>query len=321
MDQIACPNCGKTIDVEDSHPGQTVVCPNCADIFEVKDEEYAASGAAWDNPVDQVEDSLLESFAEAGPPAVTAAGRGGWRLVAYCLVVSILLLGMAFAVMWGGRYFRFSEIAEPQSPTARPTTLDGWIRQLDRGPTPEARREAARAIVAAGPEAVVAALDATTDIPDQGNTLAISPAVVRAMADQGTAAAAALGEALASEKTDVRAAAARMLEEMGPDAKGAAAAITAALNDRNHWVRWFSIDSLGNMGPAAAPAVDALLPLLKHADHNTRRRAATALGHIGAGAQGAVSALTETRQSDDDQSVRKAAGTALQRINSAEAVP
>ncbi len=242
-----------------------------------------------------------------------AGGTGRGRLAIYCLLGLVGFLLALIGVIAGARAIR-RPAAEQESPS-RPATLGEWIEQLKQGPDEQARREAAKAIVAEGPAAVIAALDATTKFPAEGVAPDFSEAVVRAMAGRRGAAVDALSEALGSEKENVRAAAASILREIGPEARGAIGPLIGALDDRNRWIRWYAVEAIGNIGPDAAEAVDALLPLVDHEERATRRRAIAALGRIGPAARTALPRLTEVRQDDRDVDSRRAARIALYQID------
>ena len=241
---------------------------------------------------------------------------GGSRVLIWSLLgLIVVLVGAIAAVV----VYREGEApAEPVDVPAHAETLDKWIRQLERGSNRNSRLEAARAIVRKGPKAVLAALDATTDVLGDGNALRISDPVVLAMADVGPELVDTLGEALSASEQDVRVAAACVLRAMRTRAGGAVEPLAAATNDENRWVRWFAADALGNIGPDAASAVDALIALVEHKDHFTRRRAIEALGKIGPAAKRATPALTKARDQDPKSRVRRAAARALQQVNLAE---
>jgi len=86
---------------------------------------------------------------------------------------------------------------------------------------------------------------------------------------------------LKSEKATERAAAARILGEIGPQAKDAVAPLTDALRDSEREVRQNAATALGYIGKAAAPAVPALAGALSDKDWQVRRAAALALGRTG----------------------------------------
>jgi len=248
----------------------------------------------------------------ATPTESTQQTRGSRTAIWALAGVAGFLIALIAAVV-GARLLR-ERVIRPDN-SAGPTTQADWIEQLDAGLDEAARQQAARKLVAMGPKAVIAALDATTDVPEGENRLQRSPAAIRAFASVGPEAVEALAEALASKRPDVRAAAANVLWEMGPDAARAVEPLAAVAGDQNRWVRWYAVETLGKIGPEAAPAVDALLPVVEHPEPRTRRLAVTALGRIGPAAIAAVPALTEAREKDKDRAVRGAAILALYQVN------
>jgi len=328
MNQVICPRCGRLITSDGPISGQTLVCPDCAATWQPPDDLDASSGSPWSNPAEGVSrwpfdpaaDYRHRSEAEHIPQADAGEDAAelsvGRRVMIYgLLAVSVFMVGLIGVVLLA-RQLRPAVARRGLPP--RPETLGQWIGQLERGPSKEARREAAETIAGMGPPAVIAALDATTEVSEDGNTLSISPAVVRAMAGLRPAPVDALGNALGSEKQNVRVAAAGILREMGPEAKGAVEALAAALDDQNRWARWFAAEALGKIGPDARPALDALLVLVKHPDRRTRRRVVTAIGSIGPAAKAARPVLAKVCEEDRDRAVRKAARMALYQVNLAE---
>lgn len=201
---------------------------------------------------------------------------------------------------------------------SRPTSLPGWIVQLKDGPGEELQREAAEELVAQGPDAVIAALDAVANIPDKGDALVLSEPAVRALAAVGPPVVAPVAEALGSERDDLRVAAACVLRELGPEALPAVAALGESLADENRWVRWYAADALADLGPGAAPAVGALMRLAEHEDRFSRRRAVVALGRIGPAAKAAAPLLARIETEDPSSSIRRAAAVALHQVNLAD---
>ncbi|MGA2034356.1 MAG: HEAT repeat domain-containing protein [Thermoguttaceae bacterium] len=194
-------------------------------------------------------------------------------------------------------------------------TLSDRIRQLETAKSKEERLEAAQAIVGLGPDAVVAALDDSTEIGEADQSLWICQPAAHSLAEVGEEAVPSLVAALDSRRANVRAGAANVLREMGPPAHDAADRLVAALQDDNRWVRWYALEALGNLGPAAAGALKVLAALLDHEDAYTRRRAVEAIGRLGATAAPVESALIEARDHDPDLGVRRAAVTALHQVN------
>jgi HEAT repeat protein len=116
---------------------------------------------------------------------------------------------------------------------------------------------------------------------------------------------------LKSEKVAARAAAARILGEMGPQAKDAVAELQAALADADKDVRRSAARALGDIGPASKPAVSALGKALKDAEAPVRQSAAYALGRIG---DPAAKAPLEAARKDTNEGVKRAAKDALKQL-------
>jgi HEAT repeat protein len=273
----------------------------------------ASSAGPWSNSLSQWEAAIAR---EAGPVVATppalppAEPLGPWETAIRGLLGLIAFLIALIGVVLAGRQLR--PLFAPTGGNAGAAPL---VHQLQSGKGKPQRLEAARKLVALGPPAVAAALDASTEASDDGQTLKLSRQAIDALAECGPDAAPALAAALAAPKAGIRAGAASVLVELGPRGAAAKTALVAALADRNRWVRWYAIEALGNMGPEAAAAGDALLPLLTHDDAYTRRRAAEALGRIGKFDQKTIDALTKRRDEDHDASVRQAANVALNQLD------
>jgi len=319
MNPVICPHCGELFQDNGLTAGETVVCPACHRVLQVWGDADATCELRWSNPVggdDEHPADVLRIEESAVRSAHQGAESSGSRTVILGLLGLVVFLIALIGAVLAARQLR-PVIANRNAPP-EPVTLDDWIRQLEVGPGKPDRLQAAETIAGMGPEAVIAALDATTVVPADASMLDTSPAVIHAMAAVGPGAVPALCEGLLSEKQNVRAGAARVLREMGSRAEGAVTALAGALKDDNRWVRWYAIETLGNLGPDAASAVDALVPLLDHPDRYTRRRAVRALSQIGPVAGAAVSALVRVQKNDKDYSVRKAATAALLQVNLAE---
>jgi HEAT repeat protein len=116
---------------------------------------------------------------------------------------------------------------------------------------------------------------------------------------------------LKSEKVSERAAAARILGEMGQAAKEAVPALQEALADSDKEVRRSAARSLGDIGRAAKPAVPALGKALKDPDATVRQAAAYALGRIG---DPAGKPYLEAAKKDTNENVKRAAKDALKAL-------
>ena len=223
---------------------------------------------------------MAEAAADDEPP--------GPRMLIYALAGLAVFLLALIAVVVAARQLR-PVIVGPDDSSEK--SLAEQIEQLQRTKDADERQAAAEAIVAQGLPAVAEALDAIAAVASPGAVPEMSLPAIRALAETGPQSAAIFGQALDSEKEDVRAAAASVLREMGVNAKGAVAPLAKALGDKSRWVRWAATEALGNIGPDAAAAVEALIPLVTHEDRFTRRRAVAALGAIGPAAKPAVPSL------------------------------
>lgn len=232
-------------------------------------------------------------------------------MVIYSLLGLIVFLVALIVAVQAGRYVRDHRVTDSDGEK----TLEQWIDQLCRGKSEAARREAAETLLAEGPEALAAALDAATDAPEEGNVVSIDPPAVAAIVSLGAEVVEPLSEALRSETLDVRLAAAYILREMKVDIQAAIPALAVAATDDNARVRWYAIDALANAGPEATGAVEVLIGLVDHPDRHTRSRAIVALGRIGPKAMAAVPALTKVYKNAQERSVREAANVALHSIN------
>lgn len=110
--------------------------------------------------------------------------------------------------------------------------------------------------------------------------------------------------------TDVRTAAAGVLESIGVPAKTATPLLIKALRDPEAAVRISASDALGRYGAPASAALPALITALKDSDDTVRENAALAIGNMPAQAAGAVPALAEALQ-DQGRKVRANAAEAL----------
>jgi HEAT repeat protein len=121
-----------------------------------------------------------------------------------------------------------------------------------------------------------------------------------------------LGGVKPLEAALLRAAAARSLGAIGPDAKPALPVLTHALRDKEAQVSLDAATALAHLGPASVPElINALND--KGAPPSVRHMAAYALGEIGPGSEPAIPALTQSL-SDDNEYVRSSATYALRKI-------
>jgi len=108
-----------------------------------------------------------------------------------------------------------------------------------------------------------------------------------------------------------RAAAARLLGEIGAPAKEAVPDLTDALKDAEPAVRQNAAKALGDLGASSTAAVGPLIMLLGDHDWQIRRAAAYALGRIGS--PEAEKPLKAARK-DSNENVRDAAKAALKQL-------
>jgi hypothetical protein len=114
---------------------------------------------------------------------------------------------------------------------------------------------------------------------------------VGAFREDAVTAASEVGQQLTDVDSDVRAAAAWALSQMGPAGAKAVPTLAKSLKDPNPLVRSLSAVALRSIGPKAADAVPALMQALSDVEPTVRAPAADALGHIGPAAKSAVDAL------------------------------
>ncbi len=235
------------------------------------------------------------------------------RTIILLLAAVAVFLLVLIATVLAARWIRLHSLRE--SAPQKPANLSQWIEQLRSGPDQPARRQAAEAIANMGSQAMIETLDAVAEIPEDGSMFHIGLPVFDALVEIGPSTVDGLSDALRSQKPNVRAAAAKVLRQMGHEAKPAMQSLAAVLQDDVRWVRWYAADALGNLEADAAAAVDALLAVAGHEDHYTRRRAITALGRIGPAAKAAVPLLQTVEQEDPDRTVRRAAVLARHQID------
>jgi HEAT repeat protein len=112
-----------------------------------------------------------------------------------------------------------------------------------------------------------------------------------------------------------RAAAARVLGELGPVSKDAVPGLTEALKDESKDVRRNAVKSLGQIGPAAAEAVPGIAATLDESNWELRRNAVISLGQIGD--PRAEPALKKAKNDPNDK-VRAAAKRAQKQLKKAK---
>lgn len=191
------------------------------------------------------------------------------------------------------------------------------LEALAKDPVPKVRKYAHIALARAEPtEArILTVVEFLTDIEANISEVCIAglkamgptvrrfvPAIVRGMQDE-------------TSDVDLRAAMAKALGHIGPNAEQAVSALGKATGSRHEPIRWNAVRSLGRIGPAARPMIPRIISFLKDRDEGMRMTAAAALGQIGHGSPEVVSALIDALQTDPGQfAVREEAAKALGKI-------
>jgi len=116
---------------------------------------------------------------------------------------------------------------------------------------------------------------------------------------------------LGSAETAERAAAARLLGEIGAPAREAVPGLTKLLADADAEARRNAAFALGAMGPEAQPALEKLGALLKDGEWQVRRAAAEALGQL---QDARAESYLKAARKDKHKSVREAVKRARKRI-------
>ena len=114
-------------------------------------------------------------------------------------------------------------------------SVEYWLPRLENG-SAEERAEAAKAIVGLGPPAVVTALEKVSHDPENDEDFAFVTDAIHALAAVGPDAVFGLHAALRSPEPRVRAAAANVVQEMGPAGSATCPELLAARDDQNRWV-------------------------------------------------------------------------------------
>jgi len=182
------------------------------------------------------------------------------------------------------------------------------------------REAAADALAEMGPQAVDAVPALIQALRNEEEDSDLRQAASDALGAIGSEAVPVLVQALADEDERVRWAAARALEDMGPQAVEAIPALIQALRDGDEDVSWAAASALGDIGPEAIPV---LIEALGERDTNVRRGAILALGWIGPEAKEAAPLIIQALEGEEDWLVRSSAARALGWIepDASEAVP
>jgi HEAT repeat protein/uncharacterized Zn finger protein (UPF0148 family) len=228
------------------------------------------------------------------------------------LVIVVLFLAALIGVVVLARHIKPWWDARREA--ARLATVEYWWPQLENGPD-DARQEAARRIVALGPHAVVKTLEHVSQVPGKEEQFSFVMAAIYALAEVGPDVAAGLSEGLRSPEPRVRAAAARVVQQMGRAGRATRDDLLRALNDDSRWVRYSAIDALGRLGGEAGPAARRLAELTASPDALEQRHAIDALAHIGPAAADALPQLEAVASKDPDAMVRGLAALAARQID------
>ncbi|MHC5012427.1 MAG: HEAT repeat domain-containing protein, partial [Planctomycetota bacterium] len=153
------------------------------------------------------------------------------------------------------------------------------------------------------PPEVYARIGALLDDPTHG----VGRAAYEWLVARSTDALPVLVDLMSHGNSDVRAAAAQILREMGWSAQDAVPALIQALGDEVDSVRFYASDALAKIGP---PAVPALIRAAEHGDARTRPRAIEALAGGGVATREALPLLLRALRGEDS-ALREAAVSAL----------
>jgi len=317
---LVCRECGKAIEPPPSANGipapPTQATSGSNDRWSEGPPEDSANRWSAQPPLGE-ESSSSESVSQTsilpmGGPAQPALVRPPRTSLAWALIVLAVFLAALIGVVVLARSIRPWLAA--RSAAAQRATVEFWWPKLSDGDD-EARREAARAIVALGPKAVCRTLDRISKDPGDGQPFRFDLNAARALAGVGEEAVPALCEGLRSPEPKVRAAAVEVLQQMGAPARGACASLLTALDDQNRWIRYDTIVALGYLATDGAPAVQRLSEFVDSPDLVARRHAIEALGRIGPAAHDAAKTLEKAAAEDADITLRSAASLALKQVD------
>jgi HEAT repeat protein len=176
------------------------------------------------------------------------------------------------------------------------------------------RAAALQALARAGPRGKAARgeIESIATGKQQDGLALLAKVAVATMDGDPAKAAFAVRAGLIDKKPDLRAAAARVLVELGPEPDDLHA-LLKLIRDRDDATREAAVRCLGRLGPAAKEAVPRLVKLLiDDGVGDVRIAAATALGDIGPAALTAVPKLRQAIR--DDRAVESAARKALEKL-------
>ncbi|MBI4614521.1 MAG: HEAT repeat domain-containing protein [Planctomycetes bacterium] len=121
-------------------------------------------------------------------------------------------------------------------------------------------------------------------------------------------------EGLFHPEFSVRAASARILGEIGPEAAAAGSYLLETLQDRNSWVREHAVLALARVRGPDQETVEAIARSRRDWDSHVRERAAETIASMGRPAGAATSALVSSLSFEPEVGVRAACARALGRI-------
>jgi HEAT repeat protein len=245
-------------------------------------------------------------------PAEVPLIRPARSPLAWLLVILLLFVVLLIGAIVLARSIR--PWLDARRAAAERATVEFWWPKLVGG-TDKSRGEAARAIVALGPSAVVKTLDHISQDTANGEAFQFVLPAVRCLAAVGPDAVPGLCEGLRSPQPKIRAAAASVVQEMGRPARATRDCLIAALNDEDRRVRFNVIDAVGTLGSDGAQATKRLATLASSRDFTSQCHAIDALGHIGPAAREALPTLETVGSDDIDPLIRSRAKLAAKQID------
>ena len=317
MPRLLCPHCSHEVVYDASLAGKEVFCAHCS-------ARLVAPGSlnGAGHPTAPPTGAELQQASDDLPTAAATIRRWIWILSG----LAVFLIGLILAVS-AGRYVRALRTGRTQvgaasgsttpahAPAAGKNVYAKWIAPLRSANDPVARYKALENLVAQGPQAVEAALDALVQTSEDGNLFQMPDGAVAAWVEMGSAGVPTLLPALQSKKPHVRAGAAYVLAQLGGQAKPALQPLAQCLQDAHPRVRWYALEALAGIGPAAAETLEKLAPLLEHPDRLTRRRALLVLARIGPKAKILLPQVQKLAKDDPDMSVRQMAELAARQLD------